>query len=191
MRLFQILSLGTELVDELFLCLIMKPVYMRLWMISHFAYASLIFPHHFVLLLNFSPPLTSYISSDHPLHASLFLPITFLFMTFLLSCIIGYSVSSSSSFLPSMFAFCFPASPPYYLTNFSLCYSPPVFSPHRCPYCGVLNVAPSLRFPTPSLLTMYIQCTALVLSPSIMNVPLCLLLPEPDSYLIFSLRQQL
>lgn len=36
MRLFQILSLGTELVDELFFCLIMKPVYMRLygWFLS-------------------------------------------------------------------------------------------------------------------------------------------------------------
>lgn len=31
MRLFQILSLGTELVDELFFCLIMKPVYKRLY----------------------------------------------------------------------------------------------------------------------------------------------------------------
>lgn len=31
MRLFQILSLGTELVDELFFCLIMRPVYMSLY----------------------------------------------------------------------------------------------------------------------------------------------------------------
>lgn len=63
MRLFQILSLGTELVDELF-CLIMKPAYMRLcgWFLSFpVRPLSTTLPHFLVYSLTFLSSLTSWI----------------------------------------------------------------------------------------------------------------------------------
>lgn len=60
MRLFQILSLGTELVDELFFCLITEPVYMRLYggFLSCPMHPSLhgSLPHHLVFSPNSFPP---------------------------------------------------------------------------------------------------------------------------------------
>lgn len=161
-------------------------------------------PSYFLTTLCYSAIstlLTSHISSDRPLHASLFLPITF--PSWLSFCHVSLAVQflPSRPFFPHCLLFVFLLSSVIILlssiSSISLCYFLPVFFPPH-----LLTIASSLSllllwmllylcFPSPSLLTMYIQCTALVLSPFIMTVPLCLLLPEPDSYLIFSLRQQL
>lgn len=72
-RLFQILSLGTELVDELFFCLIMEPVYIRLygWFRSFPMHPSL---HSYFLTTLFSHLISfPLFPSDRPLqHPNIF-----------------------------------------------------------------------------------------------------------------------
>lgn len=146
------------------------------------------------LLPSFNFP---YFSWSSPLFPPLAFP------SWLSFCLVSLLVPfpSSHPFFPHCLLFVFPLSSVIILLTFF--YHPLLLSStflpssifrqllHRRLYCCVLTAPSPLCFPSPSLLTMYIQSTALVLSPFIINVPLCLLLPETDSYLIFSLRQQL
>lgn len=99
MRLFQILSFGTELVDELFFFLIMKPVYMCLcgWFLSFLVHLS--FQCYFLTILFSSliPSLLLRFPPDRP-QQSLFIfwfllpPITFPSWLFFLSALLQSSI---------------------------------------------------------------------------------------------------
>lgn len=148
MRLFQILSFGTELVDELFFFLIMKPVYMCLcgWFLSFPMHPSF---HGYFLTTLFSSLISSllYLSNFlwSPTAVSLYLLISFAsyhypFMNFLsfsslpfihlslshVSLVVSF-LSSLHPFFPHVFAHCFPSSiiiwpSLYFLPNFLFLY---------------------------------------------------------------------
>lgn len=88
MRLFQILSLGTELVDELFFCLIMKPVYMRLcgWFLTFPMHPSI---HGYFLTTLCSPLILSLLKFSHFLVLLVFYS---LFMSFDFFCLLSLSL---------------------------------------------------------------------------------------------------
>lgn len=120
MRLFQILSLGTELVDELFFCLIMKPVYKRLcgWFLSLPMHHAFHRPFLSTLLSPLIPSLLNFLDLFHLL-------ICFCFLKLL-----RFMSSFSLTYLPSI---------PFSFFNYSfLCYPHPSF-----PHSFAFSILPS------------------------------------------------